>query len=300
LRPRQGSRPAAAAALSHGEALAAALPALLVAAERVAATVWQGVHGRRRVGQGEAFWQFRRYQAEDPPQRIDWKRSAKSDHAYVRQTEWEAAESVYLWRDGSASMDWRSVPAWPAKIERAGLLLLALAALLARGGEQFALLNGEDPPRRGRTGLLRIAGALASDEAAPNPSLPERQAVPRHARVVLLGDFLSPLDAIRSRAADYAGQGVGGVLVQVLDPAEETLPFAGRVLFTGCERDGEVLFGRVEDIRDAYRDAMARHQQALAAIARSFGWTLIRHRTDQPPNQALLAMYAALSAPRRG
>lgn len=286
--------------MTHAESLAAGLPALLVAAERVAATVWQGVHGRRRIGQGEAFWQFRRYQAEDSPQRIDWKRSAKSDHVYVRQTEWEAAESVFLWRDGSASMRWRSERAWPTKIERAGLLLLALAALLARGGEQFALLNGENPPRRGRAGLLQIAGALAADEAAPRSSLPARQPVPRYAQVVLLGDLLSPLDEIRSRVADYAGQGVGGVLVQVLDPAEETLPFAGRVRFTGCERDGEVLFGRVETIRDDYRDVMAAHQQALAVIARSFGWTLVRHRTDQPPNQALLALHAALSAPRRG
>ncbi len=45
----------------RAEALAATLPPLLVAAERVAATVAQGVHGRRRAGMGESFWQFRRY-----------------------------------------------------------------------------------------------------------------------------------------------------------------------------------------------------------------------------------------------
>jgi uncharacterized protein (DUF58 family) len=300
LSPLKPGRPAAATVLTQAESLAGGLPALLVAADRVAATVWQGVHGRRRVGQGEAFWQFRRYQAEDPPQRIDWKRSARSDQAYVRQSEWEAAESVFLWRDGSASMAWRSERAWPAKIERAELLLLALAALLARGGEQFALLNGEDPPGRGRPALLRMAGVLTAATMRPAASLPERQRLPRYAQVVLLGDFLAPLDEIRRRIADCAGEGVGGVLVQVLDPAEETLPFAGRVLFTGCEGEGEVLFGRVEDISAAYREAMAAHQQALAAIARSFGWTLIRHRTDQPPTQALLALHAALAAPRRG
>ena len=53
----------AAAEARRAEALGARLPPLLVAAERVAATVAQGVHGRRRVGQGDSFWQFRRFVA---------------------------------------------------------------------------------------------------------------------------------------------------------------------------------------------------------------------------------------------
>src|ERR1700687_6100577 len=92
----------------RGEALAATLPPLLVAAERIATTVAQGVHGRRRVGQGETFWRFRQYQPGDAAGRIDWRESAKSQRIYVRETEWEAAQSVWLWRDGSASMDYSS------------------------------------------------------------------------------------------------------------------------------------------------------------------------------------------------
>ena len=97
-----------AALRQRAEEAAAALPPLLVAAERVAATVAQGVHGRRRVGQGETFWQFRQYQPGDAASRIDWRESAKSQRLYVRETEWEAAQSVWLWRDGSASMDYTS------------------------------------------------------------------------------------------------------------------------------------------------------------------------------------------------
>src|SRR3546814_6131026 len=78
----------------RAEQLAATLPPLLVAAERVAATVAQGVHGRRRVGQGETFWQYRHYDFGDQPQSIDWRQSAKSDMVFVRQMEWEAAQSV--------------------------------------------------------------------------------------------------------------------------------------------------------------------------------------------------------------
>src|SRR6266852_6611266 len=92
----------------RGEQLASRLPPLLVAAERVATTVAQGVHGRRRVGQGESFWQFRQYEPGDAAQRIDWRESAKSQRLYVRETEWEAGQRVWLWRDASPSMDWSS------------------------------------------------------------------------------------------------------------------------------------------------------------------------------------------------
>src|SRR5689334_21902661 len=123
------------ASIQHrAEELAAALPPLLVAAERVATTVAQGVHGRRRVGQGETFWQFRQYEPGDSAQRIDWRESAKSERLYIRQTEWEAAQSVWLWRYGSPSMDYSSAPTLPRKRARADLLLVALAALLMRGG----------------------------------------------------------------------------------------------------------------------------------------------------------------------
>src|SRR5260370_5757051 len=122
------------ASVQHrAEELAARLPPLLVAAERVATTVAQGVHGRRRVGQGETFWQFRQYQPGDAAQRIDWRETAKSQRVYIRETEWEAAQSVWLWRDASASMDYASTPAVPTKRARADLVLGALAALLIRG-----------------------------------------------------------------------------------------------------------------------------------------------------------------------
>src|SRR5512134_2671766 len=146
--------------LSRAEALAASLPPLLVAAERVASTVSQGVHGRRRVGQGEAFWQFRRYEPGDATQQIDWRQSAKSERVFIRQTEWEAAQSVWLWRDPSASMAWRSRAELPWKSERADLLLLALASLLARGGEHLALLGTGDGPAAGRPALRRLLAGL--------------------------------------------------------------------------------------------------------------------------------------------
>lgn len=277
----------------RAEELAATLPPLLVAAERVAATVSQGVHGRRRVGQGETFWQFRRYQSGDSAQRIDWRQSAKSQRVYVRETEWEAAQTVWLWRDASPSMIYHSNGAWPQKIERAELLLLALGSLLIRGGEHVGLLGDQTGPGSGRKALSRLAATLGRRRSSEG--LPALEPLPRFARIVIFGDFLSPLQDIKTRLGDFAARGIRGHLVQVVDPAEESLPFSGRVLFEGVEGEGKVLFGRTESVRDDYHAAVAAHRLGLQELARAAGWTLLTHHTDQPPQPPLMALYMALS-----
>ncbi len=273
-------------AVLRAEALGAVLPPLLVAAERVAATVAQGVHGRRRVGQGDSFWQFRPYQQGDALGRIDWRQSAKSARTYVRETEWEAAQTVHLWRDGSASMRWRSTAAMPQKVERAELLLLATASLLLRGGERVRLLG-----QHSGGSLESLANALG----AGSEGLPAVSALPAHCRVVLIGDFLQPLDDVRATVARLAGIPVRGHLLQVLDPAEALLPYTGRVRFRGLEADGDMVVPQVEGIRGAYADALAAQQAGLAQLCRAAGWGFATHRTDAPPGAALLALYTALS-----
>ena len=279
--------------LHRAEDLASALPPLLVAAERVAATVSQGVHGRRRVGQGETFWQFRRYQPGDSTHRVDWRRSAKSERVYIRETEWEAAQTVWLWRDASPSMFYSSSNDWPQKVDRSELLLLALASLLDRGGEHIAQLGGRVSPTLGRAALGRLAVAL--ERGRSTHSLPTVEPLPRYGRVVMFGDFLTPLEDVKQVIDGFAGRGVRGHLVQIVDPAEETMPFSGRVLFEGLEGEGSILFGRAESVRDAYRAAIAAHRAGLAALVRAAGWTLMTHHTDQPPQPPLMALFLALS-----
>lgn len=271
----------------HAQDLAARLPPLLVAAKRVAQTVAQGVHGRRRAGPGEIFWQFRHSQPGDAANSIDWRQSARSDHLFVRETEWAAAQTVWLWRDGSASMDWRSSAQFPLKRERADLLILALAALLLRGGERIALLSGALAPTTGQAALERLSEAMSQDEGKIVPS-----SLPRHATVVMAGDFLAPLEEIAEQISKIGGR---GHLLQILDPAEETLPYGGRIRFEGVEGEGELLARRAEHLRAPYEKRLADHRAGLEAVTRLAGWSFATHRTDQPPQQALLALYVRLA-----
>jgi uncharacterized protein (DUF58 family) len=295
--------PAPAALRDRAEQAAAVLPPLLVAAERVAVTVAQGVHGRRRVGQGETFWQFRQYEPGDAAARIDWRESAKSQRLYVRETEWEAAQSVWLWRDASASMSYTSADylpgaEWPTKRDRAELLLVALASLLVRGGERLTVLGSGMAPMSGRIALSRVAELMGRDQLDA-ASLPAFEPLPRAAQLVFIGDFLSPPDAVNSAVARFAAAGLKGHLLQIVDPAEEDLPFDGRVRFEGVEERDQVVISRVESVREDYSERFRRHREGLAAIAAALGWSFGFHRTDRPPHLALLALYATLSADRR-
>lgn len=283
------------------ERLAARLPPLMVAAQRIAETVAQGWHGRRRVGPGESFWQFRPYMWGDRPQAIDWRTSAKGDTVYVREMEWEAAATVYLWRDRSPSMAWHSRRELPTKRERADLILLALTQLLLRGGERVALLAPGERPRLGRSALPFLADRIAreAEQEPANDVLPAGMTLPRHARVVLIGDFLLPLPELEAKLRQLARNGLHGQIVLLLDPAEVALPYRGRVRFEGLEGEASWLAPRAENLHEAYGAKLREHVAGLGDIARALGWRLQQHLTDQSAVSALLDLHVALSAERQ-
>ncbi|PKU23807.1 DUF58 domain-containing protein [Telmatospirillum siberiense] len=276
----------------EAETLAASLPALLIAVDRVAANVTQGAHGRRRSGPGENFWQFRRYQPGDPATAIDWRQSAKSDPLYVRETEWAAAQTVWVWPDPSPSMRWRSRSDLPEKHRRAALLALVVALLLLQGGERVGLLGGGEAPGTGTALLPAMAGdMLASAGEGALPDVP----VARRAHVLLLSDFLMPPERLEAQLRRWADAGVQGHLVHLLDPAEIDLPYQGRVRFSGLEGEGDVEVPRAEALREAYAARLAAHRAALRELTGAMGWTLLDHRTDEEPGAAVIALHNALA-----
>jgi uncharacterized protein (DUF58 family) len=281
----------------QAEALGASLPPLLVAAERLASSVSLGVHGRRKAGMGETFWQFRRYAPEDARAAIDWRQSAKSQHLYVREREWEAAEAVWFWRDGSAGMRFKSPQTNVTKLERATVLAIALGSLLVRGGERIALLGDGHGPATGRAPLRRIAYELA-DLAPDDAALPPDAPVTKNSQLVWISDFLSPLGEIEIALRRLARAGLSGHLVHIIDPAEADFPFAGRTRFESARGDTSQVFGRAESVQDAYRARFRAHGETLIALSRRLGWSYLAHRTDKRPETALVALYTDMGGAR--
>jgi uncharacterized protein (DUF58 family) len=279
----------------EAHALADRLPELVLDALRVANTVAHGIHGRRRAGTGETFWQFRQFQASDAATVIDWRRSASSDHLFVREREWEAAHTFWLWPDISPSMAFRSHLAPLSKRDRALVLTLAMAELLVRAGERIALI-GLTAPMASRKATSRLAEALAQHErdASSHPSLPPQARLSRFSSALLFGDFLDPPETVAARLNEMAEGGVTGHLVQVLDPAEETLAYEGRVEFRSPEGDDRWIADRVETLRPEYQRKLAEHRARIEEAAHRIGWSFLVHHTDRPASEPLLTLIMRL------
>ncbi|MEM6407129.1 MAG: DUF58 domain-containing protein [Pseudomonadota bacterium] len=287
------------AALRHrAETHASALPPLLAEAEHLAATVLLGDHGRRRAGVGDEFWQYRPAENGDELRVIDWRRSARGDAHFVRQKEWQAAQSVMLWVDDALSMNFSGGKDRPTKGHRARVLALALCVLLNRGGERFGLANRGTPPRRGEAQLARIAGHLM--DAAFNGDndidfgSPNARVLPAGARAMFVSDFFGDMDPVAKSLTAATDRGVKGVLLQVLDPDEEAFPYDGRTVFESMS--GTIKFETLKagSLKDDYLSRLAKRKAELKELCRVTGWRYHCHHSNQPALTALMWAYRAL------
>src|SRR5215470_8022203 len=281
-------------AVGDGRSLAATMPRLILEARRVAATVIHGLHGRRRAGPGENFWQYRRFVSGEPASRVDWRRSARDDHLYVREQEWEAAHTVWIWPDRSPSMYFASPLARDSKLYRTLVIALALAEVLVEGGERVGI-PGLMRPTGSRNVIERIAQAIVVDRDE-RTSLPPNFAPSPLAEVVLLSDLWSDIADVRRTVAQLSGNGTQGHIVQIVDPAEETFPYWGRIEFVEPEDGRRITAGRAENWRTDYTAQIERHRAAIRSETDRLGWSFAIHRTDRSASELLLALHARIGA----
>ncbi|VVT10684.1 DUF58 domain-containing protein [Rhizobium sp. EC-SD404] len=279
-------------ALARARQRAALVPDCLVEARRVSNSVIAGWHGRRRRGIGENFWQFRPYVPGESLSRIDWRRSARDDHTYLRDREWEAAHTLWLWADASASMMFKSDLGQVSKESRALVVVLALAEILSRSGERIAY-PGAMEPVAARNAAERLAGALVL--APPSTALPDLTRVATRNDIIVVSDFLDPPEEVLATLAPLAKRGIRGHVLEVCDPVEEIFPYAGRTEFVDPETGGKLTLGRAETAGAEYRNAYLARREVLGGALRRLGWSFTTHRTDRPASEALVALHMHLS-----
>lgn len=282
-------------ALARGRLRAALIPDCLVEAQRVANIVIAGWHGRRKRGTGDNFWQFRQFTQGENYATIDWRKSARDDHLYVRDKEWETAHTVWLWADMSPSMWFRSEMTHLTKESRGLVILFAMAEILSRSGERIGIPGLMDPILA-RDGAERMAQVLiAADDDHPQLKAPDLSQINRLSDVILISDFLDDGEKIIETCASNSRLGIRGHLVEVCDPAEEVFPYTGRTEFIEPERRTKFLAGRAASLADDYVKAYQQRRLALSEQVRRFGWSFTTHRTDRLASDALAALYGFLT-----
>lgn len=280
--------------LARARQRAALVPDLLVDAKRLAATTINGWHGRRRKGVGESFWQFRPYVEGEAVSRIDWRRSARDDNTYIRDREWEAAHTIWLWADPSRSMLFKSKGAQVSKESRALVLMLAMAELLSRSGERIAW-PGVAAPFSSRNGAEKLSLRLVDSPAVSQPDL---SMVKRFSEIVYASDFLDAPEEIIQTLQPVAERGVRGHLVEICDPLEEIFPYAGRQEFLDPETGMRLKVGRAETFGDDYRALFLARREELRSWATRFGWSYTVNRTDRQASECLAKLQLFLSEDR--
>ncbi len=276
--------------------LAARLPRLILEARRVSASI-HGIHGRRRSGPGETFWQYRPLVAGESASRIDWRRSARDGHLFVREREWEASHSIWLWIDRSPSMGFASSLAMASKLDRALVAGFALAETMVEGGERVGHL-GLTRALASRRIVETLAQAILADERNVSPDLPPEAPLPRLAEAIIITDGLSPAAALTQRIVTLGSSGARGHVLLIADPIEETFPFSGQAELFDLEDGLTLRVGDAGAWGESYRQRLAAHRDAIAETCRKAGWTLTLHRTDRPASEAVLRIASLVAASR--
>ena len=288
--------PAGVSLRARAEALSSALPPLLLAATALADTVRMGAHGRRRIGSGTEFWQYRPAQTGDGARMIDWRRSARSDAQVVREREWQLAQSAWVWVDPAQSLRFTAAEDRPEKAARAAVLALAMAVLLTRAGERVGLLGQAAlPARAGRAQIEALSAALSQPPLSdPAETALETGAVPPHAEVILISDFMADPAPLEAQIALLAARGVRGVVLQVLDPVEEDFPYRGRTIFESVGGGLRYESADAMDLRPRYLARLAERRARIADAAHAAGWQFGTHHTGESAQAALLWLSGAL------
>lgn len=114
-----------------------AIKDLSLAARRTIDGFMTGINKSKVKGPGLEFSQYRSYQPGDDLRWLDWKRYARSDRYYIRESEIETSISIRLLVDASNSMTHRDGAF--TKLDYARLLAASLGWLAHMQGDPFGL-----------------------------------------------------------------------------------------------------------------------------------------------------------------
>jgi len=256
---------------------------------------WNGIHRSPYHGFSVEFTEYRQYTPGDDPRYLDWRVFARSDRYFIKKFEDETNLRCHLVTDLSRSMTFGSLGF--TKAQYAATLAATLAYFLYLQGDAVGLLTFDQSlrdylPARHRTGHLRHlmlalekpAGGLATDVAAPLQRLLE--IVRKRGVLVLLSDFLAPLEAVEPKLIALAACGHEIVLFQILDPAELKFEFTGSTMFEDSET-GRTLFIDPVTARADYLRKLEAHSAGLRAVCQRLGIAFHRLSTDRPLELAL-------------
>jgi len=271
----------------NAEELSNKIPSLYVKADRIANTIWEGMHNRNKDGLGDNFWQFRKYEYGDPAHLIDWKKTAKSNETFIQEKELQTLQNFVIWRDTSKSMNFRSSESIDTKLYRANLFTLALTIILSKSGENIVLNGLKSELLKGGDAVNFVSNQINEKVIDSYKSSPNINEIKNNSDVILIGDFLNNINETEKTIKELSNRGINGIIIQILDPAERFFPYKGRINFNGLEGEKNILIGKAESVRNDYKKAIKIHIEKLEKLITSYSWKYILDNSDQDASISL-------------
>lgn len=262
---------------------------------------WSGMHRSPYHGFSVEFTEYRQYTPGDDPRYLDWRVFARSDRYFIKKYEDETNLRVHLLVDQSRSMEYGSRGF--TKAGYASTLAATLGYFLHLQGDAVGLLTFDEQvrdylPARHRAGHLRQlmlalerpASGRATDLTAPLERI--TSLIRKRGMVVLISDFLTPLDRLERNLLALTAGGHELTVFQVLDPVELTLSGESPALFQDVE-SARTIYIDPAVARAGYIKKFEAHNEALRATCRKLGVSFHQLRTDQALEFALFEFLQA-------
>jgi len=276
----------------------------------------KGLHRSPQHGFSAEFSEYRAYVRGDDLRFMDWKVAARSDRLYIKKFEEETNLRCQILLDASASMSYGS--GGLTKSSYAATLAATLAMFLMQQGDAVGLTMLDQTildhvPARRRSGQLHslLMHLQRSVESPPRLNQVPRglqaalQQMPglvrRRAMLVLVSDFLTPLDGLETQLGLFRAMGHELIVVQTLDAAELDFTFDKTGVYEDVE-SGQRLVLDPAHARAGYLARMQAHNDALRSLCGRQNVTYRLARTDAPLEGLLfefLSTRQRMSSPQR-
>lgn len=292
-------------AATDGLKLAEKYSDIVFYARKLAGTVTSGHHHRQKSGQGEEFWQYREIRSGEPLSRIDWRQSARSRHIYTRETEHHIAQTFCIYSDFSGSMTWRSSKNLPTKLEYSLTIHLAIAYLVLKKDELLAFIDALTHSKHIYQGAMQFERyalqlymlAQQTDHPSLISSFAPSHALPPRSTLILLSDFLTPIEKIAHVLKTTLSQGITPILVQINDPDEHSFPYSGHIRFTGLEGEEAHILPHAQSTQQAYQEKFKGHLKNIQQLCQHHGVFYSYFITSTPYDRVMDWLYTPLTAP---
>ena len=257
---------------------------------------WSGLHRSPYHGFSVEFTEYRQYTPGDDTRYLDWRLYARSDRYYLKKFEDETNLRCHLLVDLSRSMQYGS-PGY-TKADYARTLAATLASFVSEQGDAVGLFTFDERvreylPARHRQGhLRRLVHALETGTAGSGTNLDEplrraAELVRKRGLIVLISDFLAPVELLERSLHRLTAAGHELVVFQVIDPREDSFDFNRPMLFQDLESRRD-LYLDPRIVRSDYQRRFEQHNASLERICRALGVGCYRVRTDRALELALM------------